>query len=157
MGEQKIRQLPYFPPLYGDVECQKCDLQESCHSCGCYQRNRRDFTGTSRRCPRLPDWRGFVAEEQWELYAAAFPLVFARRDGDALRLTLRLPGEKRERKVYRYKSLGYWYFRDRLDGEPVRRVLSILEGDDEEEIWNRLAAAHSNTCVLRCRLENNFL
>ena len=83
--------------------------------------------------------------------------MFARRDGDALRLTLRLPGEKRERKVYRYKSLGYWYFRDRLDGEPVRRVLSILEGDDEEEIWNRLAAAHSNTCVLRCRLENNFL
>ena len=44
----------YFPPLYGGVECGECDMAAVCHSCGKYQRDRRDFTYTSGRCPGPP-------------------------------------------------------------------------------------------------------
>ena len=48
----------YFPPPYGRVECGECDMASACHSRGKYQRDRRDFTYTSGRCPRLPDCKG---------------------------------------------------------------------------------------------------
>lgn len=41
----------YFPPLYGGVECGECEMASICHSRYKYQRDRRDFTYTSGRCP----------------------------------------------------------------------------------------------------------
>ena len=48
---------PYFPPLYEKPDCAKCEKRRDCYSYGKYQRDRRDFTYTSGRCPRLPDMR----------------------------------------------------------------------------------------------------
>ena len=81
-----MSQKPYFPPLYGNVECEKCEIKTTCWCCGKYQRNRRDFTHTSGRCPRLPDRRGFVEKSERELYAATFLLVHAER-GEAVSYT----------------------------------------------------------------------
>lgn len=42
---------PYFPHLYGEVDCGKCEIASECCCRGRYQRNRRDFSHTSGRCP----------------------------------------------------------------------------------------------------------
>ena len=97
----------YFPPLDGKVDCSQCEAAD----CWCrnkYQRNRRDFTHTSGRCPRLPDQRGFVEKAERAAYEAAFMLIHAELGVGGLHLTLTLPGQKRSRKVYQTKS-GYWY------------------------------------------------
>ena len=77
----------YFPPLAGAVACRECDRAD-CMSRDRFQRNRRDFTVTSGRCPRLPDLRGYVDREDRALYEATFPLVHAKREDGRLTLTL---------------------------------------------------------------------
>ena len=69
-------QSPYFPPLYGMPECMKCERKRTCFSCGKAQRNLREFTYTSGRCPRLPDKRGFVEKDEQKRYQSVFPLVY---------------------------------------------------------------------------------
>ena len=94
----------YFPPLYGGVECGECDMAAVCHSCGKYQRDRRDFTYTSGRCPRLPDRRGFVDKSQKKLYAETFPLVHAERGDESLTLSLSIRGKSGSKKCIRRKT-----------------------------------------------------
>lgn len=111
----------YFPPLSGKVDCSQCEA-EDCRSRDKHQRNRRDFTHTSGRCPRLPDLRGFVERDEREVYAAAFMLIHAELGAGGLQLTLTIPGQKRYRKVYLTKS-GYWYFNTRSAEGYVRLKL----------------------------------
>jgi hypothetical protein len=153
-----MSEKPYFPPLYGDVACGQCEIKDECPSCGKYQRNRREFTFTSGRCPRLPDKRGFVEKDQRELYAATFPIIHAERgEEDAIYLTLMLPGQKRGRKVYCTKS-GYWYFRDKdEDLGPVKRIVTIEGCWKPEDIIFTMDVAESDYCIFRCRLEEHFV
>lgn len=154
MDERRTEgQAPYFPPPYGPVECDKCELRGTCRSCGKYQRSRRDFTVTSGRCPRLPDGRGLMAPEQQALYASLFPLVHAEREEDRLTLKLQLPGGKRPKNVYRARS-GAWYFRDTYEGRPVKRALTIPGAENKESILYVMAAEHTGCCVFRCRIED---
>ena len=123
----------YFPPLSGKVDCSQCEA-EDCRSRDKHQRNRRDFTHTSGRCPRLPDLRGFVERDEREVYAAAFMLIHAELGAGGLQLTLTIPGQNRYRKVYLTKS-GYWYFNTRTqEGYPIRQALNIGCFSSEEEI-----------------------
>ena len=92
----------YFPPLNGAVDCSQCEVTD----CWCrekYQRNRRDFTHTSGRCPRLPDLRGFVEQEERDAYAAAFPLIHAELGAEDLHLTLTMPGQKQAKRYTRQR------------------------------------------------------
>ena len=75
-----MEQQHYFPPLHGAVDCDKCEARD-CWCRGKSQRNRRDMTPASGRCPRLPDLCGFVEKEERELYKATFMLVHAEYGG----------------------------------------------------------------------------
>ena len=66
-------QKPYFPPLYGDVDCGMCDIAAECWCCGEYQRNRRDFSHSSGRCPRLPDKKALWRRNTGSCMRGAFP------------------------------------------------------------------------------------
>lgn len=153
-----MSERPYFPPLYGGVECQKCEISANCDCYGKYQRNRRDFTYTSGRCPRLADSRGFVADKERELYAATFPLIHAERgEGDTLDLTLTIPGEKRSRKVYHTKS-GYWYYKTKdADGFAIKKVLNIEGNNNEDDILSHMERAYAEYYLFRCEITDYFV
>lgn len=141
----------YFPPLSGKVDCSQCEAAD----CWCrdkYQRDRRDFTYTSGRCPRLPDQRGFVEKSERTAYAAAFMLIHAELGLGGLYLTLTIPGQKRGKKVYRTKS-GYWYIKLKAeDGSRIRQALNISGHYSEEDITQYMAALHTDYCIFRCEL-----
>lgn len=62
----------YFPKFTEEnVECGKCE-KANCHSREKYQRNKRHFSYQSGRCPRLPDTKGFVIEEEKENQKRAY-------------------------------------------------------------------------------------
>lgn len=146
-----MEQKHYFPPLYGGVDCGKCEVQ-NCWCRGKYQRNRRDMTHTSGRCPRLPDLKGFVEKEERELYKSTFMLVHAECGAGGLHLTLTIPGHKRTRKVYQTKS-GYWYFRTKSqEGYPVKQALYIGGFYTVEGITQYMEELHTDYCILRCDL-----
>lgn len=142
--------IPYFPPLYGDVVCGECDKAD-CESRGKYQRRLRDFPYTSGRCPRLPDSQGRMERSEQVVYASAFPVVYAERGGDdALFLTLTIPGVKRKRRVY-YSKIGYWYIRDKSSsGYPVKRVIIIDGFDTEKDILDYMERIGGDYCMFRC-------
>ena len=141
------KRQPYFPPSYGMPECGKCE-RENCMSKGKYQRNRTDFSYTSGRCPRLPDRRGFVYQEDRELYAKTFPLVHAERgEEDTLYLTLTQPG-KRSLKVN--MTWGCWWIRDKEDGKPVRRIVRIGSNLYKRGILDEMGSA--DYCIFRCEV-----
>jgi hypothetical protein len=140
----------YFPPLYGDVECYKCE-KEGCHSRGKEQRKRRDFTTTSGRCPRLADKRGFVDREERELYSAIFPLVHAELGVDEVTLSLQFPNEKKLRKVYNTGESQFWYYKTKdADGDPIRRLIWIDVYHTKESIIDAMKWASSDYCLFRC-------
>lgn len=141
----------YFPPLYGNVECQKCD-KNHCDSRGKYQRNRRDFEVTSGRCPRLPDKRGFVDKAERELFAQSFPLIHAELGCDSIHLTLRIPGEKRSKTVYITES-GYWFFKTKDDsGNPIKRVVIIETYQSKESIISHMENLSADYCLFPCTI-----
>lgn len=142
---------PYFPPIYGTVDCSKCEATD-CSCRGKYQRSRRDFTHTSGRCPRLPDRRGLVEKNIRKLYEEAFPLVHAQLCLGGLQLSLTMPGQKRSKKIYRTRS-GHWYFRSKdADGYPVKQALYFEGFQSTEEICAHMEQVNSNYCVFRCEL-----
>lgn len=143
---------PYFPPLYGSVECGKCEIQTTCWCYGKYQRSKRNFTHTSGRCPRLPDQCGFVEKSERALYAETFPLVHAERGEDILHLTLNIPGEKRNRKIYCTKS-GYFYYRAKgSNGYVEKKVIFIEEADSQKEIMDYMEKLSADYCIFRCEI-----
>ena len=148
---------PYFPTPGGEVNCRECDRQ-GCMARDRFQRNRKDFTVTSGRCPRLPDYRGFVDREDRALYEATFPLVHAERDEDGkLSLALTAPGMKRPRRVYFVK--GYWYILDKdPNGMSARRVITI-DGyiSAPLQVMLHLDREHTRRCVFRCTVEDFFI
>ena len=144
----------YFPPSYGKPECSKCE-REGCISRGKYQRDRMDFTYTSGRCPRLPDRRGFVYPDDRKLYGETLPLVHVERgEGDVLYLTLTQPG-KRQKRVY--MTWGQWWFRDTVDGNPVRRVISIEDVYSKKSLLETMDQTRSDYSIFRCRIEDSFI
>lgn len=144
----------YFPPLYGDVDCYQCEIGTNCHAYGKYQRKLRDFTIGSGRCPRLPDWGGFVGKEHRELYAATFPLIYAERSEDVVFLTLSVPGRKRNRKVYYAKSMGFWYVREKDEyGYPAKRIVEIERCWKPQDVAVAMDAVRSDYCIFRCELK----
>lgn len=148
---------PYFPPLYGEVDCGKCEIASECRCRYKYQRNRRDFPYTSGRCPRLSDRRGFVDKSQQDLYAKTFPLVHAERGEDALDLTLTIPGVKRARKVYQTKG-GSWYFREKDEfGDYVRRALNFECYRQKADILNFMELRDYDYCLFRATIEDYFV
>ncbi len=145
----------YFPPLYGKVDCSKCDIKDECLSAGKFQRNKRDFSYTSGRCPRLPDLRGFVEKEWRAAYAAAFPIIHAELGaGDTLNLTLAIPNEAKWRRVYRSKSGTWWYFKQKDEyGSIVNQAIRIEGGmQSEKEVIDRIKALHTDYCIFRCEI-----
>lgn len=149
--------VPYFPLLYEPVECVQCEIAPECSNQDRPQRNRRDFTYTSGRCPRLPDQRGFVEENQRGLYMQAFPLVHARRGPGALELTLTIPGDKRSKKVYQTKS-GFWYFQEKIEsGRYARRVLNFECYRSKGRILDYMDLCHSDYCVFRAVIEDYYI
>ncbi len=145
---------PYFPPLHGKVDCIQCEISSQCWCRDKYQRDRRDFSHISGRCPRLPDMRGFVEANERELYRQTFPLVYAKRRDDGIHLTLTIPSEKRSKKVYHTRS-GYWYFREKDDsGIYVKRVLRIESYNRLAEITWAMDLCQADYCVFRAKIED---
>lgn len=149
---------PYFPPLYGEVDCGKCEIASECRCCNKYQRNRRDFMSSSGRCPRLPDYQGHVDKSQRELYARTFPLIHAERGEESLDMTLTVPGMKRPRKVYRTKY-GSWYFREKKDeyGNYIRPILHFdLSHENKEGILRYMELYGYDYCIFRAEITDSF-
>ena len=149
---------PYFPPTYEKPDCRSCEKQRDCHNCGKYQRDRRDFSVISGRCPRLPDRRGMVDQAERELYANVFPLIHAEKGYDEVHLSLSIPGEKRLRNVYR--NYGYWWFRDgkTADGYQIRRCLSISNSfSAKQEIYEYMEDRNWDYCIFRAEISENYL
>ena len=108
---------PYFPPLYGMPECEKCERKRTCFSRDKFQRNFRDFSYTSGRCPRLPDKSGRVEADERTLYNSLFPLVHAEQGEDkSLTLTLFLPNQARGRRVNYSTAFKRWWVLMRTNG-----------------------------------------
>lgn len=144
----------YFPPLHGKIECGRCDIAYACPSCGKYQRDRRDFTFTSGRCPRLPDTRGFVDKSQQDLYEKVLPLVHAQSCVGGLTLFLTLPGERHRRRVYQAKN-GSWYFREKGEGRTYskhRIRFQCLE--NREAVLREMALLHTDYCLFQAVVED---
>ncbi len=149
-----MNNTPYFPPLYGEVDCGQCEIASECPCRYKYQRNRRDFLPTSGRCPRLSDRRGFVDKSQLDLYAKTFPLIHAERGEDSLSLTLTIPGVKRPRKVYQTKA-GSWYFREKDEsGDYVRRAVNFECYRRKEDILNFMELYGYDYCLFRAVIED---
>lgn len=147
-----MEQKHYFLPLYGGVDCGKCEVQ-NCWCRGKYQRNRRDMTHTSGRCPRLPDLKGFVEKEERELYKSTFMLVHAECGAGGLHLTLTIPGHKRTRKVYQTKS-GYWYCNlTNEEGHSERQVLNLEGYQSKDDILQHMKSLRTDYIILRCSME----
>lgn len=148
-------QSPYFPPLYGMPECMKCERKRTCFSCGKAQRNLREFTYTSGRCPRLPDKRGFVEKDEQKRYQSVFPLVYVDCiSGGDLNLTMFFPGSNRSRKVYYSDVFKRWWIRVTEDGEPVKRFLRIENFmKTRQDIVNYMECRQSKRCVFRCDID----
>lgn len=146
----------YFPDFEGgDIECSKCE-KANCMSRGKHQRNRKDFEVTSGRCPRLPDWRGFVDMTERENQRNAYPIVHAEMGGEAITLSISRPGVKRMKKVYRTKS-GYWYFRDKAewsDGTKsfYRQAIAIGWYKSEDRIMEYMEDVRADYCLLPCEI-----
>lgn len=152
-----MNDIPYFPLLDGNVDCGKCEIASECWCRGKYQRNRRDFTYTSGRCPRLPDQRGFVDKSQRELYAKTFPLIHAEHGEETLHLSLALPGTKRLRKVYQTKG-GSWYFREKDEcGNSVRRALNFGFFHKKDDVLKFMELYDSDYCLFRATIEDYFV
>ena len=151
---------PYFPPTYADFfDCVWCEKRKECSSYGKYQRNRRDFSYTSGRCPRLPDYNGFVERDERELYASVFPLIHAERGMEEVYLSLSLPDAKRLKKVNRSKAYGVWWFRDGKDenGYPVRRFLTIEHYfQSKQEIYDYMKERNLDYIILRCDISDGY-
>lgn len=145
-----INVKPYFPRIYGSVECHKCDkITCPCREKG--QRDKREFTVTSGRCPRLPDMRGAVHDSERELYANTFPLIHAELGyEDVLHVSLTIPHEKRNRKVYRTKS-GYWYFNTKEDSGFIKRLIRIGTYN-RQDIIEYMHSIHADYCLFNCEL-----
>ena len=145
---------PYFPPTYEKPDCHFCERRETCTSCDKFQRDRRDFSYMSGRCPRLPNRRGFVEREERELYASIFPLVHAERGEDSVDLSLSIPGQKRLKKVYRSNGYGVWWFRD---GYRIRHILDLEHNfQDEQEILDFMEKQNWDYCVFRCEILDQY-
>lgn len=98
----------YWPSPYTRPECRFCDYR-TCINRGKFQRDRRDFSVTSGRCPRLPDKRGFVDERWRKDYEQTFPLLHCERDTSGeLRLTVTIPGSPKL-KIPKYHKRDHWW------------------------------------------------
>ena len=149
---------PYFPPTYQRPDCGRCEKRKECFSCGKYQRDRRDFTYTSGRCPRLPDYRGFVDRDERDLYAHTFPFIHAERGGVSVSLSLSLPDAKRLKKVYR--TYGSWWFRDGKDeyGYLIRRCLTMEHSfQNEQEIFDYMEDRNWDYILIRVDVLDSYL
>lgn len=140
----------YFPAFYEtNIACCECEKKD-CHSRGKFQRDKRDFTVTSGRCPRLPDMRGFVDNNERINQRNAYPLVYAEGSGDHVSLHLSTPGDKRLRKVYQTRS-GYWYYKTKDEcGNKIRRVIHIGIYRTFEAILAYMERVHSDYCIFPC-------
>ena len=148
---------PYFPPLYGAVECGECK-REDCPNRGKFQRNRRDFTWTSGRCPRLPDMRGHVAEDERFLYERTFPLVLAEPgDSNGPHLSLKLPDGRRRILYYNKTYKRYWFRDSDDDGEPVKRIVTPERSDTPEELLDLLTRRGWTSLLMRCQVNEECL
>ena len=155
MAENK----PYFPAfemVYSlfnlpEIDCGKCEKQD-CHSRGAHQRNRPDFTYGSRRCPRLPDMRGFVEPSEHIARKDAYSFVIAERDqdGDHLLVKISVPG-KPQRLLYPSKS-GYWWYRDKGHRRAV--TLDLHPGRKNKDIQDYMDQRRANRVCLPCRIED---
>lgn len=72
--------------------CGKCEREE-CFNRGKFQRDRRDFTVTSGRCPRLPDTQGEYDPVFYEVAVERIVRLLLRR-GDSLRDVKEILGVK---------------------------------------------------------------
>lgn len=139
----------YFPDIGSIPDCRKCD-NEDCPNREKFQRWRRDFSVTSGRCPRLPDDRGFMDSGEEQEYARTFDLVHVElHDGKLAAHLSRTDGTKRT--VYR--SHGYWWFRDRIDGQPCRRVVQFA-ACSTGELKELLSHKHTVKMDFRARVED---
>lgn len=157
-GLREGHENPYFPPLKGMPECVKCERKRTCFSREKYQRDFRGFSYTSGRCPRLPDWRGFVEHDERNRYAATFPLVHVTRiEHNTLSLKLFLPNQGRGRVVNYHRKFNHWWVRLTENGEQRRRFLKI-EGDKRnlQDILNYMERHNTNFCIFRCEIEDNW-
>lgn len=77
-----MSKLPYFPREDEIPNCSRCDFASECHSKGKFQRNKRNFSYTSGRCPRLPDIWGKVDKSQEELYLATMAQLLFYEEGE---------------------------------------------------------------------------
>lgn len=139
----------YFPDIGSQPDCRYCD-KGSCPNREKFQRGRRDFSVTSGRCPRLPDDRGFVDPDESCDYANTFDLVNAERSGEKIIVRLSRPFGL-NRTVYRLH--GYWWFRDRIDGQPVRRVVHFA-ARDVDDLREQMDYMRTNKMVFRARVED---
>jgi len=149
--------MPYFPAFESiytktDVECHKCE-RENCHSRGKYQRDRRDFTYTSGRCPRLPDMNGHVETFEAGIRCDAYPFIMAQIDrDDKLHLLISIPGDPTEHIVYRTKS-DDWYYRRK----GVKRVVYIDGHSTRKSVINYMNQRQAKYIKLPCCLSDYTL
>ena len=148
----------YFPAFHGEAECHKCE-REDCHSRGAHQRNRRDFTVTSRRCPKIPDRRGFVDESQRENQRKAYPLVHAESDGDSVVLTLSLPEEKPKLLRVSMTKSGYFWVRAKdADLGKIKRVIQVAGCNMSlRDIKEFMRDHHCDYCIFDVFVTDNIL
>ena len=145
----------YFPVFSGEAECHKCELAD-CPCRGKYQRNRRDFTYTSGRCPKLPGVRGFADESQLGNQRKAYPLIHAVMDGcDGVALSISLPEGKKTLRVYETKN-GYFYFKTRDEqGDAIKRVVFIGGNNkSRQEIIEYLKRRSADYCIFDCEISD---
>ena len=158
-GIGQDHKAPYFPSTYEKPDCAYCEKRKDCYSYGKFQRDRRDFSYISGRCPRLPDYNGFVERDERELYASVFPLIHAERGMEEVYLSLSLPDAKRLKKVNRSKAYGVWWFRDGKDenGYPVRRPLTIEHYfQSKQEIYDYMKERNLDYIILRCDISDGY-
>jgi hypothetical protein len=157
-----MTECTYFPAFHETwIDCNRCELvdwsegltygKSKCGSYGAHQRNRRDFTYTSRRCPKLPDMRGFVHESQRENQRNAYPIIHAESNGEEVFLNLSIPGQKKLRRVYETRS-GYFYFKtkDEEHGYVIKRVIWIGCNMSRQNIKEYMERFHADYCLFNC-------
>ena len=142
----------YFPKFTEEnVECGKCE-KANCHSREKYQRNKRHFSYQSGRCPRLPDTKGFVIEEEKENQKRAYPFVEIKVSEEAVKIMINIPNDKKRRVYYR-KSLCAWYYviKDK-NGNRMKKAIRI----DGCTSWNDVRAysnyIHASHFMLPCEI-----
>ena len=152
----------YFPPFHGgDIDCSRCEKAD-CHSRDKHQRNRKDFTYESCRCPRLPDRSGFAYKSEFQNQRDAYAFVTFEVHGldcdssDFLYAELHTSSKVPPIELKWCKNGWYYPSKDKFGQKGKQLVLLQGVGDDWRDILKEMDLYGYEKILVPCEVDESY-